>query len=358
MADLSGLDMIREIIGQINNWQKIVKIGGEIYKLDVRNNKYINSKGKVYTRPQLVDYIKGQKFKAPDVTDPKKINKTLKTKIKDKAKSVTRNIRKTKPQFNKEVITRPLQNLKLKIGKPNQINLDPNSTQVANPKVLRALKMNKYLKGLTPGGVLQGVKGLGAGIGINWAANSLLDRGMRNIEGKQNMHIDDYRAMRDERNANVPKILKTIRMHRKASQPQRIIGDRGRTTGFIEPEQTGGALGRSRQDPYINREPQVSYKPEKEVPGPNTGTDSTKQNEKVDKVKIKTVEKPKNYWKAPIHNITKSKNKDKKKNKFLMIGDKKASPIQKKLLKAGFTEKQLKDLVDQYNKKYRNKRGW
>ena len=361
MADLSGLDMIREIIGQINNWQKIVKIGGEIYKLDVKNNKYINSKGKVYTRPQLVDYIKGQKFKAPNVTDPKKVNKTLKTKITDKAKSVTSNIKSTKPQFNKEVITRPLSNLKIKFGKPNQINLDPKSTQVTNPKVLRALKMNKYLKGLTPSNVVQGVKGLGAGIGINWAAQSLFDRTMRNIEGKQDMHIDDYRVMRDERNANVPKILKTIRMHRKASQPQRIIGERGRTTGYIQPEQTGGVIGR-RNEEYINREPQVSYKPDKEVPGPNTGTDSTNQNENVDKVKIKTVEKskdkPKTYWNAPQHNITKSKNKDKKKNKFLMIGDKKASPIQKKLLKAGFTEKQLKDLVDQYNKKYRNKRGW
>ena len=221
--------------------------------------------------------------------------------------------------------------------------------------------MNKYLKGLTPSNVVQGVKGLGAGIGINWAAQSLFDRTMRNIEGKQDMHIDDYRVMRDERNANVPKILKTIRMHRKASQPQRIIGERGRTTGFIQPEQTGGVIGR-RNEEYINREPQVSYKPDKEVPGPNTGTDSTNQNENVDKVKIKTVEKskdkPKTYWNAPQHNITKSKNKDKKKNKFLMIGDKKASPIQKKLLKAGFTEKQLKDLVDQYNKKYRNKRGW
>ena len=63
MADLSGLDMIREIIGQINNWQKIVRIGGEIYKLDVKDKKYKNSKGKIYTRPQLVDYIKGQHIK-------------------------------------------------------------------------------------------------------------------------------------------------------------------------------------------------------------------------------------------------------------------------------------------------------
>ena len=147
-------------------------------------------------------------------------------------------------------------------------------------------------------------------------------------------------------------------MHRDANKPQRVIGQRGRTIRTIQPEQTGGAIGRSRQEPYINREPQVSYKPEKVVIPPNQGTDSTKK-ETVDQNKVKTVDKPKNYWKAPTHNITKSKNKDKKKkNKFLMIGDKKASPIQKKLLKAGFTEKQLKDLVDQYNKKYRNKRGW
>ena len=301
MADLSGLDMIREIIGQINNWQKIVKIGGEIYKLDVKNNKYINSKGKVYTRPQLVDYIKGQKFKAPNVTDPKKVNKTLKTKITDKAKSVTSNIKSTKPQFNKEVITRPLSNLKIKFGKPNQINLDPKSTQVTNPKVLRALKMNKYLKGLTPSNVVQGVKGLGAGIGINWAAQSLFDRTMRNIEGKQDMHIDDYRVMRDERNANVPKILKTIRMHRKASQPQRIIGERGRTTGFIQPEQTGGAIGRSRQDPYLNR-PEPTPTPKKKLtsinyvqtPSPTWGVGDKPK----DKVKSKSKKESKKSGKS------------------------------------------------------------
>ena len=162
--------------------------------------------------------------------------------------------------------------------------------------------------------------------------------------------------MKKQQIANAPNILKIIGMHRDASKPQRVIGDRGRTTGFIQPEQTGGAIGRSRQDPYITREPKVSYEPKKEVTPPKQGTDSTKK-ETVDKVKVKKVKFNAN---APDmgYDTKKTKKKKKDKNKVLMIGDKKASSIQKKLLKAGFTEKELKTLVDAYDEKYRNKRGW
>ena len=138
MAEVSGLDMVREIIGQINNLRRLVTINGKKFKWD--GKKYVRAvDGKTFTKKELVSFVKDEKFEAPKVPDPKKVerNKSLKTKIKDKAKSVTSNIKNTKPQYNKDAINRPLANLKLRIGKPNQINLDPKSTQVTNPTVQR-----------------------------------------------------------------------------------------------------------------------------------------------------------------------------------------------------------------------------
>ena len=97
-----------------------------------------------------------------------------------------------------------------------------------------------------------------------------------------------------------------------------------------------------------------TYVPEKVVPGPKQGTDSTKK-ETVDQNKVKVVKTPKELLKAKT--VVK-KDKKKKKNDPLKIHGKNPSSIQKKLLKAGFTTKELETLVTNYNKKYRNKRGW
>ena len=351
MAEVSGLDMVREIIGQINNLRRLVTINGKKFKWD--GKKYVRAvDGKKFTKKELVSFVKDEKFEAPKVPDRKKLerNKSLKTKITDKAKSVGRNFKNTKPQYNKDVINRPLANLRLRIGKPNQANLNPKGTNPTNI-TNRALQISKSLNprftagGLKAlgGGLLQGAKGYGIGSTLDWAAQSLLDRGMRNIEGKQKMSIDDYRAMRDEQIANVPKTLKAIRMHRKASKPQRIIGARGRTTGYIQPEQTGGAIGRSRQDPFITREPQVSYKPEKVVDGPNTGTDSTKK-ETVDQNKVKVVKAPKEQLKAKTVVKKDKKNSGKSKEQIAWEKKSKNSPARKS---GAFTDKEL---WEQYKK--------
>ena len=116
------------------------------------------------------------------------------------------------------------------------------------------------------------------------------------------------------------------------------------TQGIENPQQTGGVIGR-RNEQYIDR------------PQP---TPTTKKDKPANKVKVskKKENKSENYWKAPINYEAKSKKKDKKKDDPLKIHGKNPSSIQKKLLKAGITKKQIEDLVTNYNKKYRDKRGW
>ncbi len=327
MAEVSGLDMVREIIGQINNLRRLVTINGKKFKWD--GKKYVRAvDGKTFTKKELVSYVKDERFRAPGTDNPRKDpsrpqKQNLGDKLKSKTKSVTSNIKKTSSQALNQG-NKLLQNAKLRIGQPN-----PTSTKT------NALKMNKYMR---PN--VTGKKGIVNAIGqavANPLVDQLVDRLGRNISGNQKMSLKDYRAMKDKNIQNLPNVLKILGMHRDASKPQRVIGDRGRTTGFIQPEQTGGAIGRSRQDPYITREPKVSYEPEKEVTPPKQGTDSTKK-ETVDKNKVKKVKFNPN---APDMgygtNKPKKTKKDKPKNK----------------LKSGFSERQIKSQIR--NLKRRNK---
>jgi len=350
MAEVSGLDMVREIIGQINNLRKLVTINGKKFKWD--GKKYVRAvDGKKFTKTELTSYVKDQKFTAPKVTDPKKVNrnKSLKTKITDKAKSVGRNIKNTKPQYNKDVINRPLANLKLRIGNPNQANLNPKGTNPTNI-TNRALQISKSLNprftsgGLKAlgGGLLQGAKGYGIGMGLDWAAQSLLDRGMRNIEGKQNMSIDDYRALKDKRFKDLQSkatwwggVKKNPNMGTNLQiQPTVTRNRRGRVTDTQQP------VGRNWQNPEMGPpQPKIRYEPEKVVSGPNQGTDSTKK-ETVDQNKVKVVNAPKDQLKA-----TKVVKKDKKKESLKVN---KQLERRKKAIKRAYgniSEKRLKQLL-------------
>ena len=117
------------------------------------------------------------------------------------------------------------------------------------------------------------------------------------------------------------------------------------TQGIENPQQTGGVIGR-RNEEYIDR------------PTPTSTPKKNKPNEevKVNKKKKKNENKSENYWKAPPYEVKSEKKK--KKDDPLKIHGKNPSAIQKKLLKAGITKKQIEDLVTNYNEKYRNKRGW
>ena len=68
---MSGLDMVREIIGQINNLRKLVTVNGKQYKYDQKSKSY-KAGGRTFTPSQLKAQLKGQSFKAPSL----KIKKT------------------------------------------------------------------------------------------------------------------------------------------------------------------------------------------------------------------------------------------------------------------------------------------
>ena len=382
MAELSGLDMVREIIGQINNLRRLVTINGKKYKWD--GKKYVRAvDGKTFTKKELVSFVKDEQFKAPKTPKVRKPSEELKTTkitkdskgrrvvdpegnklkikrqdikgdIKNKVKSVTSNIKKTTGQ-TVNAGNKLLQNAKLRF---QNFNPQGNTTQS------NALKMNKYLRqnvtrpssGIK-GNIGQAVAGLVANTGVNFLTKPL-DQAAADRLG---VPIEEYRAWLTSTNPwqRMPgwekrdadkEVANKIKI---ARQPTVTRDRRGKVTSTKQP------VGRNWQNPYMGPpQPKISYEPEKEVTPPNQGTDSTKPNETVDKVKVK---KTKFNPNAPdmgydIKKTKKKKNKDK--NKVLMIGDKKASSIQKKLLKAGFTETELKTLVDAYDEKYRNKRGW
>jgi len=338
MAEVSGLDMVREIIGQINNLRRLVTINGKKFKWD--GKKYVRAvDGKTFTKKELVSFVKDERFRAPGTDNPRKDpsrpqKQNLGDKLKSKTKSVTSNIKKTSSQALNQG-NKLLQNAKLRIGQPN-----PTSTKT------NALKMNKYMR---PN--VTGKKGVVNAIGqavANPLVDQLVDRLGRNISGNQKMSLKDYRAMKNQQIANAPNILKIIGMHRDANKPQRVIGDRGRTTGWIQPEQTGGVIGR-RNEQYIDR-----TQPTTTTTTP-TKPKTPKSEDKKPEVQKKDDKKPKEELKSK--KVVK-KEKKKKKNDPLKIHGKNPSSIQKKLIKAGFTTDELETLVTNYNEKYRNKRGW
>jgi len=335
MADLSGLDMIREIIGQINNWQKIVRIGGEIYKLDVKDKKYKNSKGKTYTRPQLVDYIKDQKYKAPDVPNKEKPNNKLKVKTTTKTNPLKIGMDKLNTFTQNQNYNRGRNtiNPKRTDGKI-RFGFDPSA--VGKDGLTRGSRqtINNMMPGRQGGGIatiiagsLLGEGGLDPGGHLgNWIGNRLLPGPDRTLQ---------------ENNALRAQLLAEKEINKQNKQLMIKA-----TQGIENPQQTGGVIGR-RNEQYIDRP----------TPTPTTKKEEPKEQVKVNKKKKSTVGKVMGDY-AGAYVETESKKKDKKKDDPLKIHGKNPSSIQKKLLKAGITKEQIETLVTNYNKKYRNKRGW
>ena len=160
---------------------------------------------------------------------------------------------------------------------------------------------------------------------------------------------DEVQAMKAEKLANQElKIQRDKQLNANKRERQNTILEMRDQTGT---QQTGGVIGR---------------RPEQEIDRPKPTSKKVKPK---DDVKISKTNEDKKEWTPSegfFSNTEKKKGtkpkikteKKKDKNKVLMIGDKKASPIQKKLIKAGFTADELKTLVDAYDEKYRSKRGW
>jgi hypothetical protein len=382
MAEVSGLDMVREIIGQINNLRRLVTINGKKFKWD--GKKYVRAvDGKTFTKKELTSYVKDQNFRAPgtdrpskDTSRPRKPSEELKTTkitkdskgrrvvdpegnklkikrqdikgdIKNKAKSVTSNIKKTTGQ-TVSAGNKLLQNAKLRVQ-----NFNPQGNTVKS----NALKMNKFLRenvtrprsGIK-GNIGQAVAGAVANTGVNFLTKPL-DQAAADRLG---VPIEEYRAWLTSPNpwARMPgyerrdaanEVANKIKI---ARQPTVTRNNRGRVIDTQQP------VGRNWIEPPYGDGKQ----PEIETTPPNLGTDKSEKTKEAKNNKSTVGEVMGDY--AGSYNETKKKKKKNKKNNTLMINGKKPSAIQKKLLKAGFTTKQLGDLVDAYDEKYRNKRGW
>jgi len=123
MAEVSGLDMVREIIGQINNLRRLVTINGKKYKWD--GKKYVRAvDGRTFTKKELVSFVKDEKFTAPKTpkttkgelkVDGKTVYKKrdIKGDLKSKAQGLKSRALKIKNKGNQA-----LQNAKLRIMQP------------------------------------------------------------------------------------------------------------------------------------------------------------------------------------------------------------------------------------------------
>lgn len=351
MAELSGLDMVREIIGQINNLRRLVTINGKKYKWD--GKKYVRAvDGKTFTKKQLVSFVKDEKFEAPKTPKVRKRSEELKT---TKITKDSKGRRVVDPEGNKVKITKrdikgditkKAQGVKskaLKIGKQG-LNKGNQVLQNAKLRIMqpggqaavanRAQQLNRYIRGLTPGsvmgGVTKGAAGLVADNLMMSGANQLIDRGARALAGKNQMSLQDFRTARD-----TGKLKGTLRNRLGINKP---VG-----RNWIEPPYGDG------------KQPNIVF----DTAPPNANTDTSKVTRETNPTQAKVpVKKKTSGFNPNAPDMGYSVKKKTKNNEPLKIAGKLPSPIQKKLLKAGFTHDELTTLVNRYNKKYRSKRGW
>jgi hypothetical protein len=336
MAEVSGLDMVREIIGQINNLRRLVTINGKKFKWD--GKKYVRAvDGKTFTKKELTSFVKNQKFTAPKT--PKATKGELKVDgktvykrndklraIKDKVQGVKSKALKIKNKGNQA-----LQNAKLRIMQPEGAGIIDRRQRSINKRIGK-------------GGVVLPI------IDAVIDKTRLPDRGanfLTNMMFGQNMNL----AQRDAFNA---KRMDKWNNRNNKPNPEDVREDQ--LANFLKTQKTNpieNSINERdiREDQLANFLKTQKTNPVKEGP---TKTETPKSEVKKPKNQKKDDNKPKEELKS-----TKVvKKKESKKNDPLKIHGKNPSAIQKKLLKAGFTKKQLEDLVTNYNKKYRNKRGW
>ena len=90
MADpMSGLDMLREIIGQITNTVKLVTVKGKQYRYDAKSNSYKGEGGKSFSISQLKGKAR-EAFQTVKTAVKENTAKRLKIGAKKKSKSWTR----------------------------------------------------------------------------------------------------------------------------------------------------------------------------------------------------------------------------------------------------------------------------
>ena len=181
---MSGLDMVREIIGQINNLRKLVTVNGKQYKYDSKSKSY-KAGGRTFTPSQLKAQLKGQSYTAP------KIRKNL--KIKDK----------------KPTNTSPKTSVKTKVS------------QAAN-KVKKAGKNLKIKNVKNVAGSLKGTVGKGVVYGlVQHGANKVVDDTLAHVFKRKGETKAEYQARVEKAKANLGK-------KRKLKPKTKVTNRRGR----------------------------------------------------------------------------------------------------------------------------------
>ena len=196
----SGLDMVREIIGQINNLRKLITVNGKTYKYDQKSKSY-KADGKSFTPSQLKAKLEGQSYKAPKIDNKSKLK--VKPKLKRTGKLYPGGIsRPDKGRYGRNLPSKD------KYGVPSQKKrlLKPKASPKTSVKTKVSQAANKVknvgknlkIKNLVKGG-LRNAKTLGAGLGATWAADQVVDRSARQLAGKSKMTLKEFRAERDKK---------------------------------------------------------------------------------------------------------------------------------------------------------------
>jgi len=337
-----GMGEFMTLIQQINNLRKLVTINGKEYKWDAKSKTYkaVKGKAKPLTKQAAIDLVKGQNYKAPEV--PKKEKPKTKLQVKTTPKATTT---KTNPlKIGMDKLNQFTQNQQYNRGR-NTINpkrtdgklrfgADPGA--VGKDGMTRGTRatVNNMMQQRGPAagvilpilGALTGEEGFDVGGRI---ANTILNA----ATGGPDFNLQERKAFNAQQMANLELKIQQNKATKEAQRKSKNV-----YLSTPNPELTD-YIGRSRQDPYLNR-PDPTPTPKKEKP---------KEEVKVNKKKKSTVGKVMGDY-AGSYNETKSKKKDKKKkNDPLKIHGKNPSSIQKKLIKAGFTTKELETLVTNYN---------
>ena len=172
------------------------------------------------TKPSLVkvskDGGKGKTFKFDYKKIPKSFEKkptpkvptsaTAKTKagrVKTKATYQAKRTASQARKFARNTATKAREaaaTTRFGTGKPF-----PEASKAA--KTSKAVKMSKYLKSLKPstiaGGAVKGGISAGVEVGLERLGKHLVNRGFRQLEGKQKMSMKEYKALLDKRRAEL-----------------------------------------------------------------------------------------------------------------------------------------------------------
>ena len=322
MAEVSGLDMVREIIGQINNLRRLVTINGKKFKWD--GKKYVRAvDGKTFTKKELTSFVKNQKFTAPEV--PKKEKPKTKLKVKTTPKAKQNPLKVGKEKLN--TFTQNRMNERWLNKRQNERN--PKVDKQGLTKIGRANMNTGRLQ--SGGGIVNQV--LGAVIGETEADLRLGNWIGNRIFSGPDYTYDEVKAMNAERLANRElKVQRNKQLNANKRERQNTILEMRDQPGT---QQTGGAIGRSRQDSYLNR-PTPTPTPNKDKPANKVKVSKKKEN------------KSDNYWQSPKNYQAKTEKKETKGDKKKALKINKQVERRKKAIKRAYgniSDKRLNQLL-------------